>query len=478
MHTHHAVRQLALPLLALLAALLGTGGGLPAAVSPETGQAPDTWQALGLEGAPSPRSYATTVWTGTEFIVWGGMGPVATWPQQTALYHDGYRYNPATGTWRLMSTVGAPSPRLNATGIWTGSELIIWGGNDFSSPLPLSPAMGGGRYDPVTDTWHALPPSGLSPRGASTVIWTGKELLVWGGTMDAPSATPGEMRWFSQSDGARYDPVTNTWRRMSTVGAPDGKYRAIWTGKELLVWSASPEAYQQSQHTPGHPGARYNPAADTWRPMSAVGAPPASAMAAVWTGTQLLVWGAANGQDARYDPVTDTWTPMSMVNAPTPRISAMVTWTGRQMLVWGGCCAPPHSGHGGFDVDGGLYDPRTDTWTPIGDANGAVAPESYATAWTGSQLVVWGGCCNPPGTTLGTGSRYDSTSGHWVSLPAAGAPTPRYGATAIWTGREVLIWGGYHNTTLLSDGATYRLASPPPRSPDREKERPPASIGR
>lgn len=31
--------------------------------------------------APSPRHLAATVWTGTEFVFWGGMGPITTYSQ-------------------------------------------------------------------------------------------------------------------------------------------------------------------------------------------------------------------------------------------------------------------------------------------------------------------------------------------------------------------------------------------------------------
>lgn len=382
------VQRFPLLLLAVLIAVLGTGAGLPQPRSPETGQPPDTWRAMSTVGAPSPRSYLATIWTGTEFIVWGGMGPIATWPQRTALYNDGDRYNPATATWRPMSTAGAPSPRMDAKDVWTGSKLIVWGGDDFATPSPFSPAMAGGIYDPVTDTWRPLPPSGLSQRGGSTVVWTGKELLVWGGYMATPAPTGDGLSWSSRSDGARYNPATNAWTPMATTGAPDGRYPGIWAGKELLVWSASDEIDQIGQHWPGRPGARYDPATNTWHPMSAVGAPPSTATTAVWTGKELLVWGGNTGRGARYDPTTNRWAPMSTVNAPAAPFQPTALWTGNRLLVWGGCCTPPKNGRGGFAEDGGLYDPVADRWTPIPGAPAAVASDTGA---GGSVAVAWAG---------------------------------------------------------------------------------------
>ena len=57
-------------------------------------------------------------------------------------FNDGGRYNPATGAWTPHQPgPDAPSPRISQ-GVWTGSELLVWGGDDFAT---------GGRYNPATD---------------------------------------------------------------------------------------------------------------------------------------------------------------------------------------------------------------------------------------------------------------------------------------------------------------------------------------
>jgi N-acetylneuraminic acid mutarotase len=57
----------------------------------------------------------TAVWTGTEMIVWGGYNG-SSW------LNDGWRYDPATDQWTSMSSSNAPSARENHTAIWTGTE--------------------------------------------------------------------------------------------------------------------------------------------------------------------------------------------------------------------------------------------------------------------------------------------------------------------------------------------------------------------
>ena len=58
--------------------------------------------------------------------------------------------------------------------------MIVWGGYSNSSPYYLN---SGGRYDPTTDTWVATSMGANAPsrRMRHTAVWTGKEMIVWGG---------------------------------------------------------------------------------------------------------------------------------------------------------------------------------------------------------------------------------------------------------------------------------------------------------
>ena len=44
--------------------------------------------------------------------------------------NTGGRYNPSTDSWTATSTTNAPSARADHTAVWTGSEMIVWGGGD------------------------------------------------------------------------------------------------------------------------------------------------------------------------------------------------------------------------------------------------------------------------------------------------------------------------------------------------------------
>ena len=107
-----------------------------------TTQCIDYWAATSRTNVPEARGSHTAVWTGSEMIVWGGDG--------NADLNTGARYNPITDSWTATSTTNAPSVRYSHTAVWTGSEMIVWGG---SGGNPLNT---GGRYNPSTDTWTSM----------------------------------------------------------------------------------------------------------------------------------------------------------------------------------------------------------------------------------------------------------------------------------------------------------------------------------
>ena len=51
-----------------------------------------------------------------------------------------------------ISTVGAPDPRTAFSEVWSGTEMIVWGGRNNTGFTQLNT---GGRYNPVTNTWRA-----------------------------------------------------------------------------------------------------------------------------------------------------------------------------------------------------------------------------------------------------------------------------------------------------------------------------------
>ena len=86
--------------------------------------------------APQARYEHTAIWTGTEMIIWGGS------PGSAITLNTGAKYNPVSDSWIVTTTTDVPGPRSLHTSVWTGTEMLIWGG----SPFPNSTQ--GGKYKP------------------------------------------------------------------------------------------------------------------------------------------------------------------------------------------------------------------------------------------------------------------------------------------------------------------------------------------
>ena len=90
------------------------------------------------------------------------------------------------------------------------------------------------------------------------------------------------------------------------------------------------------------------------------------------------------------------------------------------MIVWGG---RPLSLN-----PGGLYDPATNSWQPVSLTNAPVQRYFHSCAWTGSEMLVWGGALLGPRSQydlIPGGGRYHPESNTWSSLESAGSPLPR-----------------------------------------------------
>ena len=135
----------------------------------------NSWTATSTTHAPEGREFHTAVWTGSEMIVWGVERANNLIPLDT-----GGRYNPGTNSWTATSIGNAPDPRSGHTAVWTGSNMIIWGGGDSNT---------GGRYYPGIDLWVDTSITNAPPsQFAYTAVWTGSEVIVWGGNGGSLSA--------------------------------------------------------------------------------------------------------------------------------------------------------------------------------------------------------------------------------------------------------------------------------------------------
>jgi len=333
--------------------------------------------------------------------------------------------------------------------------------------LGLAVPIASGLLDDQPDTpsgggpWEQLPrpPASDVLRGPElgSAVWTGRELVLLAEFAYSPPIPSGR-----PPDGLAYTPATGRWRALAEP-PPDqsiggGRVGTVWTGKEVILLYAA-----------GAPIA-YDPDANTWRllaPLPTGFISHAADPAPVWTGAEVLVWDGSNiddtsgkwidgGRGAAYNPATDRW--RRLPRSPlSNRTWAIVAWTGKLLLVIAGSC-----GDAGQIrcQDGAAYDPAANTWTPIPAlAGGAITPEA-ASAWTGSELIIWSATSSKDGPPPGNAaSAYNPHTKRWRTLPPAPI-TPRRLAAAVWAGDRLLVWGGIqtHSDGKLAypeDGAAY-----------------------
>jgi hypothetical protein len=105
-------------------------------------------------------------------LIWGGL-------DANVFTNTGGRYDPSTNQWLTLSQLNAPTARVGHTALWTGKEMLIWGGTSDG----MSGLNTGARYDPSTDLWvsTSVQLNTPSPRRYHAAVWTGTNMLVVGG---------------------------------------------------------------------------------------------------------------------------------------------------------------------------------------------------------------------------------------------------------------------------------------------------------
>jgi hypothetical protein len=123
----------------------------------------------------------------------------------------------------------------------------------------LLAASGCGVGDPGSrpdagESRRQLAETPLSPRIGHSAVWTGQELLIWGG--GAPGGRP-------TADGAAWDPRGGRWRRLATSPLPVGnEFEVLLAGGTLAAFT-----YVDSERA-CH-GGLYDLASGTWRVLRA-----------------------------------------------------------------------------------------------------------------------------------------------------------------------------------------------------------------
>lgn len=351
----------------------------------------------------------------------------------------------ATYRWRTLPP--APiSARTDATSVWTGRDVLIWGGMQGNTLF-----ADGALYDPAARTWQKLPPSPLSPRIGALATSVDGMVIIWGGENNRQLV-----------DGASYDLRTGTWHLLpappddqrAPFGQPGGGAQLVTVGQRALLIRGP-----QNQTGRTLQVAAYDPARDTWQALPSFTAPTdhyVQQVQALAVGSVAFVWtpwahtvpdgpngtATSSGIDAEaLNTATGGW---RAVPVRPDQDAGQPQWTGHDILLpqaghWCGYCAGPVP----LYARAVLIDPATGqrTTTPPDRASAYGA----ATFWTGAAVLAVnmgtevGG---PNGPHLGDTAAWDPATGRWLTLPRAPTGSPGWQGVSIWTGTRLIVWGG------------------------------------
>ncbi|MEM9656288.1 MAG: hypothetical protein AAGA65_29680 [Actinomycetota bacterium] len=352
-----------------------------------------------------PRSNHAAVWSGTEVLIFGGVSGTHDDPPLTS----GLGYNPSTGEWRDL----APSPLAvsswpRSQAAWDGRRLVVAGlttpdgsgtAQHDSSPWGVTILS----YYPEEDRWEVSPPLPQEERyGVGAMVATGSEVILAGGDTNA-----------ARDDAWAYDLGSATWRQLPSPGidAVEGN-AGVWTGSEAIFIGG----YAGPINT--IPAVAYDPRSGTWRDLTSGPGPWIEGHELVWTGTTVLLHSGNAGPShptemMLYDPESDTWVSSSPlpISATEDLASA---WTGHNLIMWGG-----YATYGaGESADGAIYDPETDTWTRTATSP-LVSRCGHSGTWTPAGFLVFGGMpiCGDPGVlAVADAAIYDPATDTWTEL--------------------------------------------------------------
>ncbi len=371
----------------------------------------------------------------------------------------------------------------------------------------LVAALGGGLVGRATKrtnasrpspspTWTAMPRAPIAGRIGEGVVWTGKEMIVWGGVARATSAK-------TVADGAAYDPAARAWRTLPA--APVGTGVAVggtgaWTGEEAVFWAGN---------SPDGPAvaAAYAPHGNRWRRLPAGPLGPRELYAATWTARELLIVGGARGDTfatpvaAALDPRTSAWRVLHGFDRFRGLLPNGAVWNGSEAFITGTLALCPEQGSAcsrrrpvllaykpatgvvrelalpHYSADFGadtassltpvgatantvvfsaavpgsvrmiLYGAATGTWQKGVNAPCFIPPAYTQAAWLGDRFVA---ACGADGLQV-----YPVATGRWTWRNVIPGPSPlnsREGSAIVWTGRQLIAWSG----------TVYRRLNPTP----------------
>ncbi|MCP4442998.1 MAG: hypothetical protein GY810_29180 [Aureispira sp.] len=248
-------------LFSCLAILLFTGHIF--AQNTEVFEERGVWETYEYPEGVCPREEFSMGWTGKEIIMFGGSivedekyfkdrGAKGYYSKGNGmLFSDGWFYNPKTHKWRKMPSPPTSLSSFATDHVWTGRYLFVW--NKKSSRCAF--------YDLEENKWTRVSTSNAPSKVLYSpgLAWTGKEIFLWGG-----KNYEGDEHY---NDGWLYNPETNSWRKVAgtdLISARSDLACHVLNGEVVLSCGATGFSKERSFSD----GAIFNPETNSWRKMA------------------------------------------------------------------------------------------------------------------------------------------------------------------------------------------------------------------
>ncbi len=306
--------------------------------------------------------------------------------------------------WTQVADLGWTGNSDSAKAVVVDGELLVVGtdgdgaSNMWSTVWGIRVGLDGSNPRRIAD-------SPLNGRAVSSLVWTGTELFVLGGSNGT------EIKPY----GAAYDPARDSWR---VIPAPSEQTDnplddVVWTGNTLIAWQMSFELEVTGS---------------SWHPIAPAPITPRREAAAVGVDDKLFVWGgcdpgctsverppAGSRDGAIYDPASGKWTPLP----PSPFVSGNgATAAGRGDTVYVVANGSEQGGSSPF----ASFSLSTRTWTTLPQS--PLTPREYARAVTlDSGSFVFSGYSDPRWFASSEIARFDPHTSNWSvgKLPKGGS---------------------------------------------------------
>ncbi|MEO1060605.1 MAG: hypothetical protein AAFZ07_04245 [Actinomycetota bacterium] len=316
------------------------------------------------------------------------------------------------GTWEPIAAAPIAGRSFAVAG-WIGGEVVVWAGSNPDRDVAYAD---GAAYDPSTDSWRTLVVPGWGHPGLTSVVVDGRLVALAKGAVT--SIDPRGDGWTELPDveGALLGQLVSDGEDLFGIGAvqrPEASSIAVvrydddaevWVRGTDLPLAAEAVSWDQ-----------------LWRLMLDV----------VWADGEIVVWD--DGRGSAYDPARDTWRSLPPLEHPDGRIgTSKIVGHDSGLVVVASVVEP--SGRTSYR----LARPDGDGWTWARPLLPTVDLEEVSIASAGDWIVLFEPQL-PPVTV-------HVDSGAWdvhLDGPLGGLE----GAVAVWTGTELIVWGGVGSPT-------------------------------